>query len=238
ADLMQVKDASDDEIRGMRALYYGGISFIDHKIGQMVQDLKEQHLYDDTWIIFTADHGEFLGDFHLTTKGHFHWQADRIPLIIKPPTSLSGAPRNVASDALVEFIDVATTIRDIAGGELSGDQGRSLLPILSGGQNPDLHRDVVHSQVGNTFMMMTEKHKIIFQDKDAPVVKAFYDVREDPEELHNILDQSAEEVSRIISTRVTPFFSETSDSLPPPWEDVSPWQRWDRYPHLEMLERL
>jgi len=238
ADLMRVKDASDDEIRRMRALYYGGISFIDHKIGQMVQDLKDQHLYDDTWIIFTADHGEFLGDFHLTTKGHFHWQADRIPLIIKPPASLRGAPRNAASDALVEFIDVATTIRDIAGGELSGDQGRSLLPVLSGNQPLNRHRDVVHSQIGNTFMMMTETRKIIFQDKDAPAVKAFFDVQEDPEELHNILDQSTDEVSRMISTVIDPFFSETSDLLPPPWVDISPWQQWDRYPHLDMLERL
>ena len=93
-------------------------------------------------------------------------------------------------------------------------------------------------EIGNTFMMMTEKYKIIFQDKDAPIVKAFYDVQEDPEELHNILDHSADEVSRMISTAVTPFFAETSDLLPPPWVDISPWQRWDRYPHLDMLERL
>ena len=236
AEQMQVKDASDDEIRRMRALYYGGISFIDHKIGQMIQDLKDQDIYDDTWIIFTADHGEFLGDFHLTTKGHFHWQADRIPLIIKPPATLSKAPRNIGSDALVEFIDIATTIRNIAGGDLPGDRGRSLLPLLSGEQPSDRHRDVVHSQIGDTYMMMTDHHKIIFRDKDKPDIQAFYDVQQDPGELRNIRDDSSDDASRMLIDIVAPFFTDTADTLPSPWQDASPWQQWDRYPHLDILE--
>jgi len=123
------KEASDRQIQEMRSLYYGGISFIGHKIGQQIQDLKDRGEYDNTWIIFTADHGEFAGDFHLTTKGQFHWQADRIPLVIKPPAKFSNIPRGTHADALVEFIDIATTICDIAGGAGPGDCGMSLLPI-------------------------------------------------------------------------------------------------------------
>ncbi len=236
AENMRVKEASDAQIQEMRALYYGGISFIDHKIGQQIQDLKDRGLYDDTWIIFTADHGEFAGDFHLTTKGHFHWQADRIPLVIKPPVSLKGAPRGEYSDALSEFIDIASTIRDIAGGELPEDCGHSLLPILNGKTPLHIHREVAHSQVGDTFMIQTRQYKLIFQDQIEMNVQALFDLARDPEELKNLRDDEPATVRQLIDEIVKPFFNETSNRLPSPWIDTSPWQGWGKYPHLDALE--
>ena len=64
-----------------------------------------------------------LGDFHRTTKTDFHRASENVPLIIKPPKALKNCPRGQVSDALVELIDVATTMLAIAGGDLPGDQG-------------------------------------------------------------------------------------------------------------------
>jgi arylsulfatase len=236
AEQMQVKEASDRQIQEMRSLYYGGISFIDHKIGQQIQDLKDRGEYDNTWIIFTADHGEFAGDFHLTTKGQFHWQADRIPLVIKPPAKFSNIPRGTHADALVEFIDIATTICDIAGGAGPGDCGMSLLPILKGEVPLAHHRQVAHSQVGDTFMIQTSRYKLIFQDKDRIEVQALFDLEHDPGELNNIVADEPEMVNQLITEVVKPFFESTSDRLEDPWRDTSPWQQWGRSPHLEAME--
>ena len=219
------KDASDAEIQKMRANYYGNISFIDHKIGEMIDELQKDGRYDDTWIIFAADHGEMLGDFHCTSKVVFHRQAENVPLIIKPPKSLKNCPRGQVSDALIELIDVATTMRAIAGGDLPGDQGRSLLPILSGEADLHHHRDSQHSQVWDVCMIRTATRKLVFKNLEEPQVLAYYDLEKDPQELTNLHDQRADEIAAFIQNEVKPFFASTRDTLPVQWKHYASYPR-------------
>lgn len=231
-----VKDAPDHVVQEMRANYYGNISFIDHKIGEMIDGLKRDGRYDDTWIIFAADHGEMLGDFHLTSKVIFHRQADEVPLIIKPPKSLEGCPRGQVSDALVELIDVATTMRTIAGGDLPGDQGRSLLPLLGGRADLHHHRDSLHSQVQDTCMIRTATRKMVFKNPDQPDVLAFYDLEKDPQEFKNLRHERVAEIEAFIENEVKPFYASTRDKLPPQWNPGPPYAAWgNRNPHFEIL---
>ncbi|MFW5870709.1 MAG: sulfatase, partial [Candidatus Sumerlaeota bacterium] len=153
-------------MRRMRALYYGNISFIDHKIGQIVGELKERGEYDDAWIVFGSDHGEMLGDFYCTTKNNFHLPAVSTPLAVKPPRRLEHCPRGTVSKALVELIDVGSTFLDIAGAQIEGDRGKTLLPLLSGAVDPHHHREVVRSQVNNLHMLQSDTFKLTYKTED------------------------------------------------------------------------
>ncbi|MCZ7644149.1 MAG: sulfatase-like hydrolase/transferase [Planctomycetota bacterium] len=236
AERLRVRESGDDEIRRLRALYYGNVSFIDHKIGQLVADLRAAGQYDDTWLIVTADHGEMLGDFHLTTKSVFHRAADQVPLVIKTPRGLAGAPRGKLSDALVELIDVATTIREIAGGALDGDQGRSLLPLLRGETPLNAHREDAHSQVDGRCMVRTRECKLLFTNWEAPEPTCFYDLEQDPQELNNVLAERPAEVRAFIERHVRPFYERTQERLGAPWVDARPFKAWGRYVLGELFD--
>ncbi len=238
AQKMGLKDADDAEIRRMRALYYGNISMIDYKIGHLVDELKKQGRYDDTWIIVTADHGEFLGDYHLTMKSAFHRVADQVPLVIKPPASYENCPRGLVSNALVELIDVGTTIREISGGELDGDLGKSLLPMLSGSASSDQHRSLAYSQLGQTGMARDERFKIVFNREDGNDIEAFYDLQEDPQELNNLAESQAQAAQAMMKDKVEPFFERTSERWDKPWKVQYPFQSWGRYVLGDSISQL
>ncbi len=234
--------ADEALLRGMRALYYGNISFIDHKLGRIVEDLKARGAYDRTWIVFAADHGEMLGDFLCTTKTLFHRQAVETPLVIKPPARLGGCPRGTVSDALVELIDVGSTFLDIAGGSIEGDRGRSLLPILSGQAPPDAHRLSARSQVNAAHMLQTPELKLIYRTEDPRSLEegweleTLFDLREDPHELHNRLSDEPQRAEALFEAHEPGFYAETADRLGPQWPDEAPFRHWGRYPILDVLD--
>lgn len=78
--------------------------------------LDDEGLTDDTMIVFTSDHGNYLGDHWMGEKKLFHDASARIPLIVVDPSSDADATRGLRSHALVEAIDVAPTILDYFGG--------------------------------------------------------------------------------------------------------------------------
>lgn len=77
---------SEETLRKMTLYYYANISHIDDGIGQMVQVLKQKGLYDDTLIVFTSDHGDYMGFHHMALKqNHMYDPLMKIPLIMKLP---------------------------------------------------------------------------------------------------------------------------------------------------------
>ncbi len=117
------------EIHRARAGYYGEISFIDSQIGRlsnwMTANLSTTER-KNTWIIFSSDHGDMLGDHHLWRKTYAYEGSARIPFLMVPP---EGSERAVA-DEVVELRDIMPTILDVAGLECpSTVDGRSVLPL-------------------------------------------------------------------------------------------------------------
>ena len=103
---------TDDEIRRARAAYYGLITYLDNKIGRLIDTLEEQDLLDNTVIIYTSDHGESLGEHGLWRKMNFYEQSVRVPLQISWPNVL---PENKRYSGAVSLVDLTATIMDIAG---------------------------------------------------------------------------------------------------------------------------
>ncbi len=131
-----------DDVKQIRATYYGLISEVDHQIGRLIDFLKENGLYDNTLIIFTTDHGEQLGDHWLFGKSGYFDQSFHIPLIIRDPEP--DAPGDQVVEDFTESIDVFPTIMDWIDIEVPTQcDGWSLLSYCKG-LKPDVIRKEAH----------------------------------------------------------------------------------------------
>ncbi len=90
----------------------GLITQIDDQMGVLMKFLEARGLLDTTMIVFTSDHGDYLGDHWMGEKDLFHEQSAKIPLIVIDPSAEADATRGTVSDALVEAIDLAPTFVD------------------------------------------------------------------------------------------------------------------------------
>ena len=89
------------------ALTAGMITMIDDAVGSVISTLKKKNLYENTTIIFTSDHGDYMGDFSLMLKGALPFKSiTNVPFIWSDPQNRS--PKN--SDSLLSTIDIAPTI--------------------------------------------------------------------------------------------------------------------------------
>ena len=131
---------SRDEVRErVLPAYMGLIKQIDDQIGVLMRFLEEEGLADTTMIVFSSDHGDYLGDHWMGEKYLFHEQSAGVPLIVVDPDQAADATRGTSCDALVEMIDLAPTFLDWIGAEPKPHilEGRSLVPFLRGEEPGD-----------------------------------------------------------------------------------------------------
>jgi choline-sulfatase len=196
---------TEEGIRGMRRAYSADVTLIDDAIGGVIAALEEKGVLDDTWIIYTSDHGEMGGNHGLMSKCVLYREAVRVPLIMRPPGGCS--PRSV--DSIVEHVDVPATIREIAGAPAIPDgQGRSLLHNsgYSGRGEAPGTRSVSVSENWGFASFETDRYKIVV-DEDLVSPCQLFDLRNDPNEDHDLLhDRDAKPtVDELMQTYVRPF---------------------------------
>jgi arylsulfatase A-like enzyme len=146
--LMQLRVSRNfarDEVRDrVIPAYMGLIKQIDDQLGVLFRFLDERGVGGNTMIVFTSDHGDYLGDHWLGEKDFFHDCTAKVPLIIADPSPAADATRGTVSDALVEAIDLVPSFVDYCGGtpQCNVIEGRSLLPLLNGAAPADWRRTV------------------------------------------------------------------------------------------------
>ena len=173
---------SRDSIRRIMRYYYASISHMDAQVGRMVRVLKERGLYDNTLIIYTADHGEYMGFHHMLLKGNFLYDpVVKVPLVIKFPRQEFS--RSV-SDALVSGIDVTATILRQTGIEPTEDMTGRALQSVCAGQDPGREYVVTEFTVRNFMMIRTRTHKLLHAND--PDQSLFFDLRADPLEFKDL----------------------------------------------------
>ncbi len=120
---------SRDEVREtVIPTYMGLISQFDHHVGRVIAHLEKRGLADNTIIVVTSDHGDYLGDHWLGEKDLFHEEIVRIPLIIVDPRARGRRDaRRTASRSSSKSIDLAPTFLDWAGGEPAAASARRAL---------------------------------------------------------------------------------------------------------------
>ena len=182
-------ELDDEEVAVTRQQYCAEIALIDDYVGLMLDVLGKRGMLENTYIVFTSDHGEMLGDHGLYTKWVPYEPSLRVPLMVAGP----GIEGGRVSEALVELIDVNPTICELAGlGPQENIDARSLGAALRG--EYDDHREDIVSALRNFRCLRTERHKFIDNYNDIPEL---YDLEADPDELDNIADDDPETVRRL-----------------------------------------
>ena len=178
---------TEAKVRRAMAYYYASISQIDTHVGRMVDFLKQRGLYDNTLILYTSDHGDYLGFHHLLLKGNTMYDpVIKVPLVIKFPKDGETQPRaGEVSDALVNNIDVGPTLLRAAGSDVPASmQGTDLADVTT-------LRDVAFAENwgGQEYMVRSGTAKLLLcQD---PAKSQFFDLVADPLEMENRIDDPA-----------------------------------------------
>lgn len=197
------KSFQRDEVRHrVIPAYMALIKQIDDHIGRLLQVLQAQGRLDDTLIILTSDHGDYLGDHWLGEKELFHEASARIPMLVVDPDPAAEVSRGTADPRLVEAIDILPTCLDALSADLHPHrlEGRSLLPLLRGHKPVSAWREAAFSELDYTFrparltlgispydarafMVRTADWKYIHYEGFAPQL---FDLHADPHELHDL----------------------------------------------------
>jgi arylsulfatase len=167
---------TEKKLRTVMAMYYGCISQIDSYVGRFVDILKRRGIYDNTMIVYTSDHGDYMGFHHMILKGNYMYDPlVRIPLIIKYPHQEN---HGCVSDAPVSNIDICTTI--LAQAQCRRDNAMCGIDRRSGG------RDYVFAEHGrgHEYMVRSRTRKLILCRDDGE--SCFFDLENDPYELNNL----------------------------------------------------
>ncbi len=112
--------------------YYASVMWgVDYQVGRIMKTLAEKDLLDNTLILFTSDHGDFMGDYHMVRKGMFLYNSLlNVPMIWRMPSQMA---KGLRVDSLTQGVDIFPTLLDLCGIESEVElSGRSLKPLLSG----------------------------------------------------------------------------------------------------------
>ena len=185
---------TDRQLRDLIANYYGMISLIDHQVGRIRQAVRDNGLEDNTLIVYSTDHGDWLGDHGLLLKGPMAYEGLlRIGLLFEGP----GVPAGKVVADPVSTLDLAQTFCDYGGTALPGPvHSRSLRPLI---ERSDVTRDFASSEWDlrasrcgvdlHLRTVRTRRHKLTLELISA--AGELYDLENDPLEMTNRFDDPA-----------------------------------------------
>lgn len=170
--------------RQRMADYYAATTYMDECLGRITASLKRRGLWDNTVVVYTADHGEMLYHHGLIQKFLFFEQSARVPLIVRAP---GVTPAGSATSALADLTDLLPTMLSLCGvPPTAGFDGVDLSPVLGG--RSDSVRDLCFSRMGQSTMVRSARWKLCHY----PAVEEamddewyLFDMQADPEECTN-----------------------------------------------------
>lgn len=193
-----VKNHSEEVFKKTKRSYYANVSLIDQKVGEIIETLKEDGLYDNTLIIYTSDHGDFMGDFGIVSKAQYLSEClMRVPLFVKPPIKNF---KGFDVDDYVLNIDIAATCLEAAGGEV--DKGMSNYAYTDYWRNKDAvkTREYLYLEASGMKACIKDGYKLVHY-LDKPYGE-FYDLNHDPMEKVNLWEDEAYNGQKLIHNRL------------------------------------
>jgi arylsulfatase A-like enzyme len=172
-------------IKVHRQEYYAIISHMDDQIGRIIAHLKETGQDQNTYIVFSADHGISIGHHGLVGKQNMYDHSMRVPLIVVGPD----IPANEKRDMQVYLQDIMATSLDLAGIEKPEYvEFNSLLPMLNKDVAASNYDEIYGAYINFQRMVRTEKYKMIVYP-NAKKIRLF-DMENDPQEMNDLTDNS------------------------------------------------
>ncbi|HEX3000139.1 MAG TPA: arylsulfatase [Armatimonadota bacterium] len=181
-----VGDVDPRSLQRARAGYYGHMTHIDHQVNRFLEVLQEYGLADNSYVCFTSDHGEMMGDHHLFRKSLPYEGSAHVPLILKGPHG-SGMPRRTTCGATAELRDIMPTLLECAGLPIPESlEGKSLLTAVH--EETDTVHSYIHGEhivFGQSLQWLTDGHeKYVWFSGSGH--EQLFDLDEDPQELRDL----------------------------------------------------
>jgi arylsulfatase A-like enzyme len=184
---------SDEELRSVRHGYYAMISEVDHHVGRVLEQLDRLGIGEDTIVIFTADHGEYLGEhLHYGKGGVGPDSVVRVPFLVRWPAGIDRPGRT--EHGIVEAVDLVPTILDCLEVPIPPAlQGNSLRPALRDDGGCFRDAALIEGSSGGESdgscgrALRGERYKYVFR-RDG--TEELYDLETDPQEYHDVAGKS------------------------------------------------
>jgi choline-sulfatase len=202
---MDEVEIAEEDVRGARHGYYASLSYVDEKIGEVLDSFAACGLAEGAVVIFASDHGDLLGEHGLFYKMSFFEHAARVPLVVAAPGRFEA--RRVREP--VSLVDLLPTLADLARPGLSGElarpvDGRSLVALLEGAAEEESATAVAEylaeSALGPMVMIRRGRWKFIHGPSDPDQL---FDLEDDPLELANLAEAPEhDELVRAFRTEV------------------------------------
>lgn len=184
-------------IREARAAYYGLITQIDYNVGRVFAALQDLEMFNDTLILYTSDHGEFIGDHHTGGKFTFHEASAHVPCALRLPQSWENRCYGSACASLVTHADILPTLVAAACGSAPDDLEGLDLTALARGEIEG--RDFLEGTAdGGTLFAITDgRWKYLYYPEGGS--EQLFDLESDPQELHDLAPagQCGAEITRL-----------------------------------------
>ena len=189
---------NEQEARQITAVTYGMVSMIDDAIGRVMTRLRELGLEQDTVVVFTSDHGDWMGDHGIMQKGPLHYQGlIRVPFLWADPAA---AGNGASTPELASSLDIARSILMRAGvAPANGMQGQDLGDIMQAGASSRHDCVIVEAQIGRPYLGMTTQVRVRTMCDgrwrmslwEGMPFGELYDLERDPDEIRNLWDDPA-----------------------------------------------
>ncbi len=218
-DALWQGDLGPEKVHAARQGYYANVSFLDEQIGRVLAALEKRGWLENTLILFTADHGDMLGDHYLWRKTYAYEPSARIPMLIRWPEKLVAAQRGLVVDQPVELRDILPTFLDAAGVVYDPQwfDGRSMLDLVRGrveGWRPwiDLEHSTCYARQNYWSALTDGRVKYIYYAPDGR--QQLFDLQKDPGETrdlaplaehHALLDTWRRRLVEHLAERGAPF---------------------------------
>ena len=192
-----------DGLYRLRRAYYAQVTYMDRKLGELLDALDANHLADSTVVVFTSDHGDMLCEKEMVQKRCFYEWSCRVPLIVRFPDGWNAGTTCMTPASLT---DLLPTFCELAGvEELLPHDGESLLPVLEGGGEDRVVFAQAHEAVGVPCVLARQgsyKYHYIHGYESQ-----LFDIDADPGEWHNLVDDAAHrEIAQALRGRILERF--------------------------------
>ncbi|MFO8079353.1 MAG: sulfatase-like hydrolase/transferase [Armatimonadota bacterium] len=183
------RELADDELREIRRAYYAMVSDVDRHVGRVLDAIDDLGLRENTIVVFTSDHGEYIGEHGKFGKGTPGYNCImHVPCLISYPGRIEPGIR---VSGMMEAVDIAPTLLEYAGVVREPSlQGRSMCNLIAG--DDAAARESVYGEYaspGRTNWAMARTAEW-FYAYDALGGEVLFDVPNDPDELHNVAHES------------------------------------------------
>lgn len=218
---MQFSLSEEEHLESLKR-YLAFVSFEDHLFGELVKSIKERGIFEDTYIIYLTDHGDYMGAHKLWAKGLPCFKEAYNICCAIGGGEIKGE-KNVTQ--LVSLADLAPTILELCDAKKENEMaGKSLVPFIEN-DNPDAWRTEIFTQTNGNEIYGIQR--AVWNDKWKYVLNTFdfdelYDIENDPYEMTNLInDKQYEQIVKEMCKKLWQFAKETKDTCTCPYIMVS-----------------